>query len=113
MSNPTYSSFDSIYARCKRWGQRTNILATVESPAQGTPLGQAEKTVEEARELFDSVLIGDRAETVDAIGDILVTLVMQCELQGIDMLACFDIAVGIIEQRKGRMIDGKFVKEVV
>jgi NTP pyrophosphatase (non-canonical NTP hydrolase) len=78
----------------------------------GTALGQARKTVEEANELLAAVAVNDRAEIADAIGDIMVTLVNVGVLCDMDVRQCFYNAYKVIEHRKGYMNkDGQFVKE--
>jgi hypothetical protein len=49
-------------------------------------------------------------EIKDGIGDVLVTLLIQCKMQGLDPLDCLEMAVKVIENRKGKMINGTFVK---
>jgi NTP pyrophosphatase (non-canonical NTP hydrolase) len=78
----------------------------------GTALGQAKKTVEEAAELFDAVAANNRAEIADAIGDVMVTLINVAVLTDMDVRQCFYQAYKVIEHRKGYMnADGQFVKE--
>jgi NTP pyrophosphatase (non-canonical NTP hydrolase) len=78
----------------------------------GTALGQARKTVEEANELLAAVAVNDRAEIADAIGDVMVTLVNVGVLCDMDVRQCFYNAYKVIEHRKGYMNkDGQFVKE--
>jgi NTP pyrophosphatase (non-canonical NTP hydrolase) len=78
----------------------------------GTALGQAKKTVEEANELLAAVAVNDRAEIADAIGDVMVTLVNVAVLCDMDVRQCFYNAYKVIEPRKGIMgKDGIFYKE--
>ena len=78
----------------------------------GTALGQAKKTVEEAAELLDAVAANNRAEIADAIGDVMVTLINVAVLTDMDVRQCFYQAYKVIEHRKGYMnADGQFVKE--
>ena len=78
----------------------------------GTALGQAKKTLEEAAELVAAVEANDRAEIADAIGDVMVTLVNVAVLTDMDIRQCFYKAYKVIEHRKGPMNkDGQFVKE--
>ena len=48
---------------------------------------------------------------MDAIGDIYVTLVMQTGVWGLEMEECVEYAYTQIKDRKGKMVDGIFVKE--
>lgn len=78
----------------------------------GTALGQASKTVEEACELLIAIAKNDKAEIADAIGDVMVTLVNVGVLTDLDVRQCFYNAYKVIEHRKGHMDkSGKFVKE--
>jgi len=78
----------------------------------GTALGQASKTVEEACELLVAIAKDDRAEIADAIGDCVVTLVNVAALCDMDVRQCFYQAFKVIEHRKGYLNkDGVFVKE--
>ena len=45
------------------------------------------------------------------MGDILVTLIILCEQLEIDPVDCLDMAYEKISKRKGKTIDGVFVKE--
>ncbi len=78
----------------------------------GTALGQAKKTLEEAGELLAAVASNDREEIADAIGDVMVTLVNVGVLCDLDLRQCFYNAYKVIEPRKGYMNKaGQFVKE--
>jgi len=78
----------------------------------GTALGQAKKTLEEAGELLAAVAANDRLEIADAIGDVLITLVNVAALTDLDVRQCFYQAYKQIEHRKGYMNkNGQFVKE--
>lgn len=47
----------------------------------------------------------------DDIGDITVTLIIQAKMQGLDFEECLQHAYDQISKRKGKMIDGFFVKD--
>lgn len=47
----------------------------------------------------------------DEMGDIFVTLIILCEQIGIDPVECLSMAYEKISKRKGRTINGCFVKE--
>ena len=44
------------------------------------------------------------------MGDIFVTLVVHCEQLGIDPVECLEMAYKKIKDRKGKTVDGKFIK---
>ena len=47
----------------------------------------------------------------DEMGDIFVTLIILCEQIGIDPEGCLSMAYEKISKRKGRTINGQFIKE--
>jgi phosphoribosyl-ATP pyrophosphohydrolase len=79
---------------------------------KGTTIGQACKTMEECTELITAVVFDNKEETIDALGDILVTIIIQAEMQGLSLESCLESAYNIISQRTGKIIDGQFVKDV-
>jgi len=101
-----YASYRDIETRVLMWGDARKITKN------GTALGQAKKTVEEATELLDAVLTNKREEAIDAIGDVLVTLVMVGALLDVDVVQCFAHAYEQIKDRRGYLNEqGIFVKE--
>jgi NTP pyrophosphatase (non-canonical NTP hydrolase) len=78
---------------------------------KGNPTAQALKTVEEADELVDAIDKQDREEVVDALGDILVTIIIQAEMQGLKLEDCLLSAYNVISKRQGTMKNGQFIKE--
>ena len=94
-----------------QWGVERNILGPT---GEGTLLAQADKSMEELDELWCAIGDNNRAAAVDAIGDIIVTLIMGAQLWDppITMTEALDAAWSQIKDRKGRMVNGVFVKEV-
>ena len=45
------------------------------------------------------------------MGDIFVTLIILCEQLGIDPMGCLELAYNKIKKRKGKTINGQFIKE--
>ena len=78
---------------------------------QGTIEGQLKKLQEEMDELKEAWEKDDRTEYADAIGDCAVVLIILAEMYGLDYKDCLGAAYGEIVTRKGRMVDGVFVKE--
>jgi NTP pyrophosphatase (non-canonical NTP hydrolase) len=87
------------------WAQEKGILDNA------TTIKQAMKTQEELTELMNAILNEDDAEIVDAIGDIMVTLIIQAKMQGVTVEQCLESAYNVIKGRKGKMVNGLFVKE--
>lgn len=104
-----------------KWAQEKGILD------KATPLTQFEKTQEEVDELFEALevnqqgaeyftnskgnLVNTREEIQDALGDILVTIIIQAEMQGLKLEDCLESAYNVISKRTGKMLNGQFVKD--
>lgn len=69
------------------------------------------KLQEEAGELAKAILKNDEKEFVDAIGDCVVVLTNLAKLNGYTLEHCVNSAYGEIMNRKGKMLNGTFVKE--
>ena len=69
------------------------------------------KLMEEAGELGRAVLKDDKAEFVDAIGDMVVVLTNMAHLGGTTIEKCIDTAYKVISKRTGKMVNGTFVKD--
>lgn len=87
------------------WADQKGILE------RGTPEAQAWKTVEETHELLQAIEKNDREEIIDALGDILVTIIIQAEMQNLDLIHCLGSAYNVISKRTGIMSEGKFVRD--
>ena len=68
--------------------------------------------MEEAGELAQALLKDRKEETIDAIGDMVVVLTNLAELVGVDIEDCIISAYNEIKDRKGKMDNGTFVKEL-
>lgn len=89
-----------------RWAEARRIIPN------STPMAQAIKTHEELGELLSALHRGDKAEIVDAYGDILVTLIIGADLAGVDLVDALNQAYAQIKDRRGTLReDGVFVKE--
>ena len=78
---------------------------------KGDPKTQYIKLQEECGELAKALLNDDKPEIIDALGDIAVVLVNLSELCGYQLEECIESAYNVISKRKGKMIDGTFVKD--
>lgn len=88
------------------WGHARGIIQN------GKPMGQAIKTLEETTELIDAINKGDKEAIKDAVGDIFVTLIMQCAIQGFTATEALKAAYEQIKDRKGFLTpEGIFVKQ--
>lgn len=89
----------------EQWAEDKGILTN------GTTEKQALKTLEETNELIEAINLNDRAEIIDALGDIFVTIIIQAKMQNLNLLECLESAYNIISKRNGKMSNGTFVKE--
>jgi len=89
----------------ENWAKEKEILD------KATPMAQALKTLEETTELCTAINNDDRAEIIDAMGDIMVTLIIQAKMQDLSLEECLESAYNVITKRTGRMINGQFVKD--
>ena len=78
---------------------------------KGDPKTQALKLVEEMGELAQAILKQDQPEFEDAIGDCVVVLTNLAELNGTTIEECINSSYNVIAARKGKMVNGTFVKE--
>ena len=77
----------------------------------GNPHTQYVKLQEEAGELAQAILKQDKPEIQDAIGDMVVVLTNLAHLEGFTIEDCIDAAYTEIATRKGKMVNGTFVKD--
>ena len=95
----------TTFALIRKWSSDRNII-------QGsTTRRQLDKLQEEFQELIDAVEEGDHHGIVDSIGDMIVVLTIVAEQHGEMVESCIQSAYAEIKDRKGKMIDGLFVKE--
>ena len=69
--------------------------------------------MEEAGELGKAILTKNDEEVIDAIGDMVVVLTNLAKLEGYNIEDCIGTAYDVINQRKGKMVNGTFVKETL
>ena len=72
---------------------------------------QFEKLLEEVNELKEGIENENDEEIIDAIGDCVVVLTNLANFIDADIEYCINIAYKVIENRKGVMKNGTFVKE--
>jgi len=70
---------------------------------------QFHKLIQECGELSDNLVKGN--DRKDDYGDIMVVLIGMMERDGYTLQECLEAAYSDIKDRKGKMIDGVFVKE--
>ena len=77
---------------------------------KGDTITQYVKLQEEAGELAKALLENNHDEINDAIGDMVVVLTNLAHIHGTDIEVCIAQAYDEIKSRKGKMINGTFVK---
>ena len=77
---------------------------------KGNSHTQYVKLMEEAGEVGRAILKNDLPEIKDGIGDMVVVLTNLAELSGLTIEECVESAYDTIAKRKGKMINGTFVK---
>ena len=95
----------SIFQRIREWAGQRGLYKKGDSKTQYV------KLQEEAGELAKALLERDRAEIMDAIGDVVVVLTNLAHLEGLKIEDCVELAYEVINKRTGRMENGTFVKD--
>lgn len=102
-----------------QWAKDRNILE------KSNAIKQISKTQEELDETLealkkldahkdsDNLIIRSQImnEVADGIGDMLVTIILLAKAVDLESLVCLEMAYDEIKNRKGKMVDGLFVKE--
>lgn len=92
------------------------LIAKIEQWSANKGLHQAEsskqmlKVVEEVGEVASALAKNKPDELKDGIGDVVVTLVILAQQNGLTLQECTQTAYDVIAGRTGKMIDGVFVK---
>jgi hypothetical protein len=118
---------NELIEKTKQWFHEKEIIK------KSNPLKQLEKTQEELTETRDALVRLHEARMImtiencdtmmhqdahmfdvkDGIGDMLVTLIGVCEMLHISLEDCLQGAYAVIVKRTGKMVDGKFVKDLI
>lgn len=72
---------------------------------------QALKVMEEVGETMAALARGKKEDIKDGIGDSIVTLIILAMQCGFTATECLDAAYNEIKNRKGKTVDGVFIKE--
>ena len=99
-------SYAQVEMDLLRWGEARGIVKN------GKAISQAIKTLEETTELLDAINRKNLADAKDAIGDVVVTLIMVCAILDVNLVDCLQEAYEEIKDRKGYLTpEGTFIKE--
>lgn len=94
------------------WQDRVEVWAKDRNILDGsTPGHQLKKLIEEIGELASAIALGDIAGIKDGIGDSAVVLTIIAKQIDSSLSECQEVAWNEIKDRKGKLIDGKFIKE--
>jgi NTP pyrophosphatase (non-canonical NTP hydrolase) len=98
-------NFTELIQATIEWGNQRGLIQERNASRQML------KVMEEVGELAGSLAKNKRDETIDAIGDSLVTIIILSAQLGLDPTECLQTAYWEIANRKGKTVDGVFVKE--
>lgn len=87
------------------WAHRRNLVQPENANRQML------KVMEEVGELASAIAKNKKDETIDAIGDVLVTIIILSAQLELNPWECLESAYGEIANRKGQTINGVFIKE--
>lgn len=95
---------DELITRTYNWAYNNGLLAV------GNPDTQFKKIVEEVGELAAGMVRDNREDIADAIGDVIVTVLILSWQLNLDPERCLENVLDIIEKRTGRLHNGAFIK---
>lgn len=96
---------DELVANVTAWAKEKGLLERENAPKQML------KVMEEVGETASAILKNDHDKIVDGIGDSLVTLIVLSKQLGLEPSHCLEVAWNEIKNRKGKMVEGTFIKE--
>ncbi|ARU13987.1 DNA binding protein [Streptococcus phage P7601] len=104
-----YDTLTDLIAKINEWADERNLK-------QADPKIQWMRVTEEVGEIRDVLLkptkfTDPQIALKDAIGDTLVTIIVLAHQLDLDVTECLGIAYEEIKNRKGKMVNGTFVKE--
>nr|UWI36349.1 MAG: MazG-like family protein [Bacteriophage sp.] len=105
----TEGKFSALITAVNNWADKRNLK-------QADPKIQWMRITEEVGEIRDVLLkptkfTEPQAALKDAIGDTLVTVIVLAYQLDLDVTECLGLAYEEIKNRKGKMVNGTFVKE--
>lgn len=98
-------NFEDVEKLVTKWAEDRLIFE------QSNIIFQCDKLKEEYDELVTACMSHSLDDIVDAIGDMMVVLTMISHMVNKDLFTCYTAAYLQIKDRKGKMVDGLFVKE--
>lgn len=109
IDTPEKDGFTELIDKVNDWADKRSLK-------QADPKIQWMRVTEEVGEIRDVLLkptkfTEPQAALKDAIGDTLVTIIVLAHQLDLDVTECLSIAYEEIKNRKGKMVNGTFVKE--
>ena len=98
-------SADKLIQSVELWADQRGLLVPDNRPRQML------KVMEEVGETAAALARGNRRELKDGIVDSIVTLIILAAQSGFTATECLEAAYNEIKGRKGKTVDGVFVKE--
>ena len=92
-------------AKIEQWAEDRNLIKGATRQAQML------KLTEEIGELAHGIARGKEDVVKDSIGDAVVVLTILAKQSGLTLEDCVNAAYEEIKDRKGKMVDGVFVRE--
>lgn len=98
-------SFDYLISQIQDWAVDKGIAVTDDLSKQML------KVIEEVGETAGAIAKKNHEDIVDGIGDSFVTLIILCQQAGIDPRVALGSAYDVIAKRKGKTVNGVFIKD--
>lgn len=106
MKQVRHASYRELEGDIIRWAEARRIIPNAK------PYTQLLKMVSEVGELADAEIKNQDLDVEDAVGDVMVCLIIYCALKDIDLPQCMRTAYDTIKHRKGILTpEGVFIKE--
>lgn len=97
-------TFEELQKAVLEWADERDLL-------EANPNRQFLKVVEELGELASAMAKNKPLDRIDAMGDVLVTLIILSAQLEIKPVRCLEVAYNEIADRKGQTVNGVFIKE--
>lgn len=95
---------NELFTNVRKWAEERNIN-------NAEPSKQFLKVTEELGEIAEAMAKNNHEQLVDSLGDITVTLIILAQQHNLNLEYCLNEAYDVIKNRKGKTINGVFVKK--
>lgn len=103
--NDVVPTLDELVELCRQWGKEKGLHDT------NDPTRQTLKLVSEIGELAQAVIENDDKDIQDALGDALVVIIQICAVRGYNVNETLNNVYSVISKRKGKTVNGAFIKD--